>query len=148
MGAEHGDRTAERELSGVRGDDVVGGALVAGDGAAEEGANTSPIKVNAALEGRGGAGVTTHTPTGGILTSAAGGSARRVGAGVAQRGARAPKTRRLASVLSRDAVRERFDANKADAVSTQRPVWLDALFKSERGRALLFSLAESNPNRR
>ena len=59
----------------------------------KRGANTSPIKVNAALEGRGGAGVTTHTPTGGILTSAAGGSARRVGAGVAQRG-RARRARR------------------------------------------------------
>ena len=113
----------------------------------KRGANTSPIKVNAALEGRGGAGVTTHTPTGGILTSAAGGSARRVSAGVAQRGdARAEDAPFDELYFLETLVRERFDANKADAVSTQRPVWLDALFKSERGRALLFSLAESNPN--
>ena len=43
--------------------------------------------------------------------------------------------------------RERFDANKADAVFEGRPpAWLDGLFRSERGRAVLFSLAEKNPN--
>jgi len=44
-------------------------------------------------------------------------------------------------------VREKFDSNKADEVFVGRPPkWLDEIFSSERGRALLFSLAEENPN--
>ena len=109
------------------------------------GANTSPIKVSAAVETRGidnGDGDATRTPTGGILTSGAGKGTPRERAATMETEARFDEMYFLEAL-----VREKFDANKADAVFQGRPpAWLDGLFKSERGRAVLFSLAESNPN--
>ena len=42
-------------------------------------------------------------------------------------------------------VKKRFDPRKADAVKG-RPAWLEQLLNSDRGRGVLFSLAEQHPN--
>jgi negative elongation factor C/D len=42
-------------------------------------------------------------------------------------------------------IKKRFDPRKADAVKA-RPAWLEQLLNSDRGRGILFSLAERHPN--
>jgi negative elongation factor C/D len=110
------------------------------------GANTSPIKVSATVAGQRNGDGHERTPTGGILAAnepASGEKARGDGSANTSGGnARFDEMYFLETL-----VREKFDATMADRVFEGRPpAWLDGIFKSERGRALLFSLAESNPN--
>ena len=100
------------------------------------GTNTSPIKVSASVEARVSGVERDHTPTGGVLPQA--------NSSEASWGSDA---RFDELYFMETLVRERFDVNKADAVFEGRPpAWLDGLFRSERGRALLYSLAEEHPN--
>ena len=101
----------------------------------KRGVNTSPIKAPARTDD-------SRTPTGGVASATGG-----VASGGKQRGADDDAERFDEMYFLETIVREKFDSNKADEVFVGRPPkWLDEIFASERGRALLFSLAEENPN--
>ena len=105
----------------------------------KRGVNTSPIKAPLKTDARDGHD--SRTPTGGVA-SASGGAANG-----GKRGADDDVERFDEMYFLETIVREKFDSNKADEVFVGRPPkWLDEIFSSERGRALLFSLAEENPN--
>jgi len=112
----------------------------------KRGANTSPIKVSATMAGQRNGDANESTPTGGISAANEPTSCEKV-EGDASANATGGNTTFDEMYFLETLVREKFDATMADRVFEGRPpAWLDGIFKSERGRALLFSLAESNPN--
>lgn len=123
-----------------------GGGGSAGDGAALAAAEDFSVVASPVAQGNASAAATPRGDgNGGGQTPSAGAAAAVAAATASALHSWRGRVRHDEMHFLEQLIKKRFDPRKADAVKA-RPQWLEQLLNSDRGRGVLFSLAEQHPN--